>query len=170
VSFAYNIIDSMETGRSRSNVTELPMVYMTGCHPGSLALNFAVMKRLALLLSLGLAACADNPGEDGWSYCYVGSDASAKCFAQKHEQPDDVLYALETCRTGGGTLRSACPNENRLGYCESVGNTPTSAGFKPRTMRTHEYRHPDILSDEVVASIAKRCSGTWVPAKTESDK
>jgi hypothetical protein len=124
------------------------------------------MKRLALLLTLSLLGCTEKAGEEGWTYCYVGTDATAKCFAQKHEQPDDMLYALDTCKSGGGLLRDACPDENRLGYCESVGNAPTSAGFKPRTLRIHEYRHPDVLSDEVVESIAKRCNGTWVPANT----
>jgi hypothetical protein len=132
-----------------------------------MGIMFSLRGVLALAICALLAACSSGEpaaSPPGWSACYVGTDAQATCFATELKLPDDKLYALDTCRSGNGVLKDACPAQNLVGSCGSLGSARTSKGIVPRQVRRYHYLHPDLTDPRLIEKFRSSCitsAGDW---------
>lgn len=116
----------------------------------------------AAALAAALSACSDPPASaspDGWSACYVGSDAGATCYATELVEADDKLHALNDCRSGNGLLMEACPRENLIGSCGRQSAVQSAQGVVPRQVRLFYYLQPNLTNATAIDIQMRRCTG-----------
>ena len=128
-----------------------------------------VTRRLtALALCFGsLAACSSSDCPEGMqcTACYSGTDSAAMCVEQVGPPTDlSLAYAITQCQQVSGKLSQRCPTQNLVGSCDLTA-TSAKGQSSGRAIRTFQYLHPQLASEQAIASISQRCTGgRWTPA------
>ncbi|MGV3515485.1 hypothetical protein [Luteitalea sp.] len=133
---------------------------------------------MAVLGGLALMASACSPGAAPASAgiadasrdqvsCNVARGEHSLCLEQL--DPLDAtrrLSLVAQCTESGGALVRECPTRHLVGVCEVQQDTRLAWSLNAVT-RIHHYIHPDVLTPEIVESLAARCGGPaghWTPA------